>query len=340
MFVSKFINSILLKKILIIQTASIGDVILATPIIEKLHDFFPDALIDFLLKKGNESLFINHPKLNKLLILDKKNKKIQNLFKVFELVRNTKYDYIINIQRFASSGLITAFSGAKKTIGFKKNPFSIFFNKRIEHNIDPKTEIHEVERNLKLIENFTNKEKYPVKLYPSQKDFARMSQYKTNSYICISPASLWFTKQYPIEKWIEFVKDIPKNYYVYFLGSKTDFELCEKIIKDSDFQNTLNFAGKLSFLESATLMKDAQMNFVNDSAPMHLASSVNAPLSAIFCSTITNFGFGPLSDNSAVIEIDYELNCRPCGLHGHKQCPKIHFKCAYEIKKEQLLMRI
>ncbi len=329
-----------MKKILIIQTASIGDVILATPLIEKLYDYFPDVLIDFLLKKGNESLFFNHPKLNKVLVLDKKNKKIQNLFKIFELIRNTEYDYIINIQRFASSGLITAFSSAKHTIGFNKNPFSIFFNKRIKHNIDTKTGIHEIERNLKLIESFTNKEKYSVKLYPSQKDFAKMSQYKTNSYICISPASLWFTKQLPVKKWIEFVKEIPKNYYIFFLGSKADFELCEKIIRDSNFQNSLNLTGKLSFLESAALMRDAHMNFVNDSAPMHLASSMNAPVTAIFCSTISNFGFGPLSDNSAVIEIDYKLSCRPCGLHGHKQCPKSHFKCAYEIKKEQLLKRI
>jgi len=46
-----------LKKILIIQTASIGDVILSTPLIEKLHHFFPEASIDFMLKKGNEGLF-------------------------------------------------------------------------------------------------------------------------------------------------------------------------------------------------------------------------------------------------------------------------------------------
>lgn len=329
-----------MKKILIIQTASIGDVILATPLIEKLYDTFDDVLIDFLLKKGNESLFSRHPKLNKVIVLDKNTKKIQNLFKTFELIRNNKYDYIINIQRFASSGLLTAFSGAKQTIGFKKNPFSFFFNKRIKHIIDIKTGIHEVERNLKLIESFTSKDKYQVKLYPSKKDFAKMSQYKTNSYICISPASIWFTKQYPTEKWIEFVKEIPENQNIYFLGSKADFDLCEKIIKDSNLKNALNFAGKLSFLESAALMRDAHMNFVNDSAPMHLASAMNAPISAIFCSTIPDFGFGPLSDNSAVIEIDHNLYCRPCGLHGHKQCPKNHFKCAYEIKKEQLLIRI
>lgn len=65
-------------------------------------------------------------------------------------------------------------------------------------------------------------------------------------------------------------------------------------------------------------MHDAQMNYVNDSAPMHLASAMNAPTAAIFCSTIPEFGFGPLSDDSRVIQIQKPLACRPCGLHGKR----------------------
>jgi heptosyltransferase-2 len=77
-------------------------------------------------------------------------------------------------------------------------------------------------------------------------------------------------------------------------------------------------------------MKYAKMNYVNDSAPLHLASSVNAPVTAFFCSTVPAFGFGPLSDQSKVIEVK-ELYCKPCGLHGYKSCPEGHFKCGLEI---------
>jgi heptosyltransferase-2 len=87
-------------------------------------------------------------------------------------------------------------------------------------------------------------------------------------------------------------------------------------------------------------MKSATMNFMNDSAPMHLASSVDAPTTAIFCSTVTSFGFGPLSNNSIVVETKEKLDCRPCGLHGHKECPKKHFKCAENININELLARI
>jgi heptosyltransferase-2 len=54
-------------------------------------------------------------------------------------------------------------------------------------------------------------------------------------------------------------------------------------------------------------------------------------VTAIFCSTVPYFGFGPLSDFSRVVETPEKLDCRPCGLHGYKACPQGHFKCAHTI---------
>jgi len=328
-----------LNKFLIIQTASIGDVILATPVIEKLHQYFPEAKIDFLLKKGNESLFDSHPFIHQVLIWDKSSDKYKNFWGLINYIRDKKYDCVINVQRFASSGLMTVYSGAKLKIGFNKNPFSFLFNKRVKHTIR-KGNRHETERNLELVKTITDDTAFQVKLYPSQHDYAKMSQYKTVKYISISPASLWFTKQYPKEKWIEFINEIDKELRIYFLGSKNDYEICEEIIKISRHTNSLNLSGKLSFLESAALMKDAKMNYMNDSAPMHLASAVNARVTAIYCSTVPSFGFGPLSDDSVVVETNEKLDCKPCGLHGLKKCPEKHFKCALTINTSDLLERL
>jgi len=79
------------------------------------------------------------------------------------------------------------------------------------------------------------------------------------------------------------------------------------------------------------------MNYLNDSAPMHFASAVNAPVTAVYCSTIPGFGFGPLSDKKFILETKQLLDCRPCGLHGYKACPRGHFHCAWHIADEQLL---
>jgi heptosyltransferase-2 len=339
-----------MQKFLIIQTAFIGDVVLATVLIEKLHANFPDAQIEFLLRKGNEGLLLNHPYLHEVFVWNKKENKTKNLFKLIKIIRQKKYDKVINVQRFFSTGLMTALSNAKEKIGFDKNPLSFLFDVKVKHIIGTKENpVHEVQRNLSLINHFTNSEPAILKLYPSDEDYKKVtsivnrelstvnSQLSIKKYICVAPSSVWFTKQFPKEKWVEFLENIPAGIHIYFLGAASDKSLCDEIIAALPNHSTKNLCGELSFLQSAALMKNAVMNYTNDSAPMHIASAMNAPVTAIFCSTVIWFGYGPLSDTSFVVEKTEPLYCRPCTLHGKKECPEKHFKCALDIKKEQLL---
>jgi heptosyltransferase-2 len=132
----------------------------------------------------------------------------------------------------------------------------------------------------------------------------------------------------PEEKWIELCNQIGSEKSIYLLGGSSDLSLCELIKTASKHSHIQNLAGKLSLLQSAALIKSATMNYVNDSAPLHLASATNAPVTAFFCSTVPEFGFGPLSDRSFVFGYD-QLACRPCGLHGFKNCPLGHFNCGH-----------
>jgi heptosyltransferase-2 len=323
------------KKILLIQTAFTGDVVLATPVLEKMHRVFPEAQIDFLLRKGNEDLLKDHPFVNEVLIFDKKQNKLRNLRKLLWKIRRKKYDLIINMHRFGSSGFLTAFSGAKERVGFDKNPMSSFFTRKVTHEIG--TGKHEVRRNLELVENYADDGDVRPKLYPSPADYKMISYFKSvGPYVCMAPSSVWFTKQWPGEKWVELIRLIPENYRIYLLGAPADGKLCEDIIRRAGRENVANLAGQLSFLQSAALMESAKMNYVNDSAPMHFASAMNAPVTAIYCSTVPAFGFGPLSDNSRVIETEIALACKPCGLHGHAECPEVHFKCALTIDAKKV----
>lgn len=323
------------RQILVIQTAFIGDVILATGLLEKIHHQFPDATIDFLVRKGNESLMNDHPFLRETIVWDKKGGKYRNLLRLISRVRKTHYDLIVNVQRFANSGLITALSKADMKIGFDKNPFSWSFDTRVPHEIG--NGVHEVVRNHDLIRALTDGEHENPKLYPSTKDFETIEQWQGDPYLCMAPASVWFTKQFPKEKWIELMKGIPFEGNIFLLGAPSDLDLCNEIIEKAGNPRAQNLCGKLSLLQSAALMKNAAMNYVNDSAPMHLASSVNAKTCAIFCSTVPEFGFGPLADESHIVQVKEGLDCRPCGLHGKKSCPQGHFKCGFDITTQQLI---
>jgi heptosyltransferase-2 len=318
------------KRILILQTAFTGDVILSTPLAEAIHASDPNSEIDYLVRKGNESLFKNHPFLGEIMVWDKSKNKYKNLFEILRKIRQKKYDVIINCQRFAASGFITAFSGARLKIGFDKNPFSILFNHKIKHEIGKGQ--HECERNLALLKPLNISGEIKPVLYPPKNPIN-----SSLKYVTISPASVWFTKQWPEEKWVELIRSIPENLGIYLLGGPGDKNLCDQILQKAEISRAENLCGKISLLESAAVIRDAVMNFVNDSAPMHLASAVNAPVSAIYCSTVPSFGFGPLSDRSFIIETKEILSCRPCGLHGKKACPEGHFRCALTIDVNRLL---
>jgi ADP-heptose:LPS heptosyltransferase len=367
-----------MKQFLVIQTAFLGDAVLATALLEKLHAFHPDAAIDLVVRKGNHGLFAGHPFLRKLHVWDKGQGKGHDLCRLVREFRQQRYDHVINAQRFFSTGLMTVLSGGKETIGYDKNPLSFLFSRKVKHDIpewkalrgkDPNAGApftHEVDRLNDLIAHLTDGERPMPRLYPTAEAWKKVRTTLASrliasagflaedpaatgnpqgpeaetlrehggAYITIAPASVWFTKQWPAEKWIELIKRMPTDRRVLLIGAPGDVPLCERIALEAGRGDVL--AGTLSLLETAALMEGAAMNYVNDSGPLHIASAMNAPVTAAFCSTVPAFGFGPLNANGRVVQYKEPLSCRPCGLHGHKACPEGHFRCALEMAAEEL----
>ena len=314
-----------MQRFLVIQTAFLGDVILATPVVSELKRLYPDAQIDVLVRKGNEAILKNHPAIHEVFSFNKKEGKWKEMRRLIRTFRSKRYDEVINLQRFGSSGIITFLSGGKRKIGFDKNPFSFCYDIKIKHEIGNGK--HEVERNLECIAHHGAQKLVRPAVYPSGADREKVAVYTQQPFYTLAPASVWFTKQLPEAKWIELANNLKKKGVVYLVGGQADTDLCQRIIAAADLPAENNLAGKLNLLESCALFEKAIRCFVNDSGPLHMATAVNAPVTAFFCATVPRFGFGPLSDDSEIRETKEELTCRPCGLHGGKVCPEGHFKC-------------
>jgi len=340
-----------MHRILVIQTAFIGDVVLATALLQNLHAAYPEATIDILVRAGAQELFIHHPYIHQVHVWDKKKNKYQHLFQIIQTIRRIKYDVVINVQRYLATGIITVLSGAKKTIGFNKNPLSFLFSEVVAHQFGlgaghetiyqgatiHATSIHETSRNHALLASLTTAPVAKPALYPSAAHFIAVQKYQSAPYICMSPGSVWETKKMPAKNWIDLINAVPTNYTIYLMGAPNETALCAEILSATSRGGVINIAGELNLLEAAALIKSANLNYVNDSAPMHLASATNAPVVAIYCSTIPAFGYGPLSSVQFVIESTASLPCKPCGLHGKTACPLGHFNCGNSITTAQLL---
>lgn len=331
----------------IVQTAFPGDVVLALGLVETLHAAYPDAELHLLVRKGNEALVAGHPFLTKVWVWNKKQQKFSGLLKLALEWRQLGFHAVVNAQRFFTSGLFTALASPAISTGFDKNPLSALFTEAKPHTIIgwPRgahaadvPAPHELERNHTLLEPvfklwppLTTTRVLP-RLYPSHEDYMAIGQYQSKPYHCIAPASVWFTKQYPASQWQRLINTADPALNIYLIGGPADVGFAQEIMAGCQHTGLVNLVGKLGFLESAALMGGAQMNYTCDSAPLHVAGAMGAPVTAIFCSTVPSFGFGPMAANGRVVEVQEPLACRPCGLHGKRACPEGHFKCAMAVE--------
>ncbi len=279
-------------------------------------------------------MFRGHPFLHEVWEWNKADDKNRELLRILRQIRKSRFDLVINLQRFLSTGILTAFSGAVETRGFKKNPMSSLFTRRYRHSLGEN--LHETERNFRLIEDICT-ESLPPRIYPSAGEMERMKP--SGPTLVMAPASVWATKQWPAKYWSILIGLASDSFEIKLIGGKEDKKLCERIAAESG-RNPEILAGKLSFLESASLLKQSSLTISNDSAPVHLASAVNAPILELFCSTVPAFGFTPLSSRSFVMETSQSLSCRPCGLHGKKECPLGHFQCGNTLTPTEVWQKI
>ena len=132
-------------KILIWQTAFLGDLILTTPLIHSLKNIYPASKIDIITKPFGLAVLKNNPYLNRVIVFDKrKDSNIQ----LIKMLRREKYDIAVSPHRSHRASYSLFLAGIKKRIGFDKAGFSFLYTNRVKHRFDG---THEIDRNLKLL---------------------------------------------------------------------------------------------------------------------------------------------------------------------------------------------
>jgi len=324
------------KRILIIQTAFLGDVILTLPLIQVLKQNMSDSQIDLLCIPSVKDLLKHNPLINKLIIYDKRG---EDTFGNIKSEIKNNYDIVISPHRSARSSLLAFSSKAKQRISFSKSSLSFLYTDKIKYE----TGIHEIQRNLSLLTSLSIDEKNIIKpeLFIGDEerkkidDFLNEHNFSGNA-IALAPGSVWFTKKYPKEKFgrlLELLKQ--SNEKIFIIGGENDRELGDFLISYSQNENIINTAGKLNVLESAELIRRCRLLITNDSAPLHLANAVNTKVVSLWGATVPQFGFFPYGENDIIIETE-GLKCRPCSIHGGDKCPIGTFICMKNIAEEKI----
>lgn len=331
-----------IHKILILQTAFIGDVILTIPLIKVVSDQFPQAEIHFITIPASKELVETLPWIHKLWIFDKRgeNSGIGQLLKYSRRLKSEKFDITLVPHRSLRSAILVYLAGIRQRIGFNRSMGNWFFTNRVLYAGNR----HEIERNLSLLEPIG---KYPTEIplpeiRSTSLDLESVSNWlksnhvvKDKPFICFAPGSVWLTKRWPGEYWRVLAKNLNEiGIPIILIGSEQDQYLAAEIINSSEFK-IYNAMGIFSIRQSAELIRQSSLLISNDSAPTHMGIAVGTSVITIFGSTVPEFGFYPYGKKNKTVEIP-DLDCRPCTDHGRFKCPLGHFKCMQDILPQQV----
>lgn len=335
-----------IDRILIIQTAFLGDVVLTIPLIQIVRQFFAFSKIDLVVLPRAADLVRTHPDVHQVIEYDKRgeDKGIAGFLKLLRQIRSQNYGLAIVPHRSLRSALLVTLAGIPIRIGFDKSTGRWLYSKTVRYRQD----LHEIERNISLLEalGIHHHSRELPRLYPTLPDVQRVDRVlfdlevtHLSNMIAIAPGTIWNTKRWLKERYAELAAHLARERYeVILIGGEEDKLLCREIQELSGSSRVYSVAGTLSALQSAELIRRCKLLISNDSAPLHFAVAVGTPVVAIFGATVPEFGFAPYGKYDTVVET-LGLSCRPCSIHGSNKCPIKTFECMKAITVEKVHRR-
>ncbi len=322
------------KKILVMQTAFLGDSLLTLPLLRRLKEILPGATVTVLTLAKTAGIFKGTPWVDEILIDDKRGTHggLTGPWAIARELSPHGFDLAVIPHRSFRSALIAKLAGVPRRIGFNSSAGSFLLTDAVPFT----WAMPDLERNLSLTLPLgvgagpsTGESRYIAPPAPSAALAALLPQ---GPLAGVHPGSAWATKRWLPERFAELCVRLKADGYTPVLvGGPDDKELGARIAKDC---GALDLVGRTDLEDLKALMGRLSVFVTNDSGPMHLAAASGVPVVAIFGATTRELGFFPYGPGHRVIEAP--LACRPCGLHGARVCPEGHFLCMRLLTVDQV----
>ena len=337
-------------RILLIQTAFIGDVALTTPLIAALRARFPGAGLHVVATPQGCELLSGLPNVTCHALDKKKNGFFEGLRQMQTSLGSESYDFVFCVHRSLRSLWLGRKVNAKRRIAFRSLLSRAFGYETVPY-ADYDEAIHYVDKTLGLLDVLGP---IPPRTRPElaveprdaaavELKLARLG--RDARYIVLSPFSVWGTKMWFSDRYARLGSLIAERYKCPIVvvggGDPREAVVAQTIVEKirATGAEALSLVGQTSLGELKQVIRGAVLVVANDSAPVHIAAAFDVPTVAIFGPTVRKWGFFPLATRSEMVERK-DLPCRPCHLHGPQKCPQGHFKCMDEIQVEDVAAAI
>jgi|RhiMetdeSRZDD1v2_1073273.scaffolds.fasta_scaffold83226_3 heptosyltransferase I len=301
--------------ILIIKPSSLGDIVNGLPVLAALKRHWPDAGVDWVVKREWSELLTGHPMVGRVIFFPRT---VAEGLAAWRQRRSHSYDMVIDLQGLLRSGLYAAMTGCRVRVGFcdGREGSSWFYTHRIKV---AKNAVHAVDRCLDLVRQLGvtlgPPAQFPLPDGRAEQnwleDLWRRYQILEKETVCvIHPAARWATKRWPVSRFAQLADELVarERFRVVIVGNTPpigQFEEITHLMKHP----AINLVGKTSLLQLAALLRRSDLLVTNDSGPMHLAAAVGTPVVAIFGPTDPR-RVGPYGTGHVVLRKD--VDCSRC----------------------------
>lgn len=330
-----------IKKILIFRLSSIGDIVLTFPLIRALRTHYPDAIIDFVVKKQYAELVSANPYLNHIWAFDTKAG-LPGLMALKYAIRCTGYDLLLDVHRSLRSWYLRKLLFHPKILKYRKHLLKRWLLIVFKVNLF-KNPVSIIQRYLDTVNGLgIDNEKRDLEIFIPPRTHKRIRevlrrhiQAGSTMLIGFCPGAGFPTKRWPVQ---EFCK--VGNYFmtrgntqIVILGGAEDAALGEQI-RMNVCGPVFNACGLFSLLESTAVIARCNAVLTNDTGMLHTATALKKPTVALFGPTTREMGYFPESEKVVVLEKN--IPCRPCTHNGSHHCPEGHFSCMNKISSEEV----
>ena len=325
-------------KILVIRFSSLGDLVLSTPVYREIKRVYASSHLTLLTSQGFGEVLANNPHCDQILYHPRKER-FSELQALIQKLKQQQFDLVYDAHGSLRSRWIVWNLKPEAVWRINKRVWQRFLLmnfklKGFRINLLSHT-LSQREYFLEALQKHTSiaLASY-TELFPSKSDFKKIQQLmeeyglQDQRFVCIAASASFPLKCWPLEYYQEVVETLLKeNWRVVLVGGKSEPETLEllkhfenKAARRGNLSEVVSFAGKLSFLESAALLKFATLTLGNDTSVGHIAEAMGTPALCIFGPTTQEFGYAPFLKESRLLETSLNLPCRPCTRNGKGKC--------------------
>ena len=324
-----------MNNILIIRFSSLGDVVMATAVVEALHQRFPLAHISFLTKNNYTGIFNDDKRISRVIGINDH----EHPNDIIRLLGNAPFDAVVDLHSSLRSRMVTF--GIKSSMKLRVTKHSFLRRLMVWSRLKYRRTFDVLGSYLQTVAPLGITEKTLPRLIPSSEAMRKVEKLFgewDKKVIGFAPGA-----KHPMKRWNEvsyahLADEVSRlGYLPLFIGDTNDSWVIGRIRGQME-EKSQSLAGRINLAETVSLMTHFSCLVTNDSGPMHLAGALNVPFVAIFGPTHPDLGFVPGYLSEKIIHSG--VACSPCSVHGEKPCRMPERFCMDMVSWEMVLKEV